>query len=412
MNDPRFLQLHFLTAYPAALLNRDDVGMAKRLPFGGAVRLRVSSQCLKRHWRTAEGPDSLKAVAERHGASLSVRSRRSLEHFVSEPLLAELPPEEAPLVQGLVEAIGDLVLGKSASKESSSDPSGRTSQVTVLGRPELDYLAKVARELLPELRQGLSAGSKKKASPKKVASDLLKKDKDLKKNLQALPVGSGVDAAMFGRMVTSDILARRDAAVHVAHAFTVHEEEVEADYFTAVDDLLSATGEGDDELGSGHIGTSELTSGLYYGYVAVDLPLLVDNLSGNADLAADLLSAFVRTVATVSPGAKLGSTAPHGYAQLLLAEAGSAAPRTLANAFHQPVPLSGKVYEQAVASLQTHLAEFDRVYGREGERALIGLGEPAARLREAAGACAEVSTLSELQDWVHQLVARQAREAA
>ncbi|MCV5263720.1 type I-E CRISPR-associated protein Cas7/Cse4/CasC, partial [Escherichia coli] len=46
-----FLQIHTLTAYPASLLNRDDAGLAKRIPFGNATRLRVSSQCLKRHWR-------------------------------------------------------------------------------------------------------------------------------------------------------------------------------------------------------------------------------------------------------------------------------------------------------------------------------------------------------------------------
>jgi CRISPR system Cascade subunit CasC len=52
--EPRFVQIHWLASYPGALLNRDDSGLAKRLPFGGATRTRVSSQCLKRHWRTAE----------------------------------------------------------------------------------------------------------------------------------------------------------------------------------------------------------------------------------------------------------------------------------------------------------------------------------------------------------------------
>ena len=54
MPTPRFLQIHTLHSYPAALLNRDDSGLAKRMPFGGAVRTRISSQCLKRHWRTAQ----------------------------------------------------------------------------------------------------------------------------------------------------------------------------------------------------------------------------------------------------------------------------------------------------------------------------------------------------------------------
>ena len=32
MTLPRFLQIHTLHNYPAALLNRDDAGLAKRLP--------------------------------------------------------------------------------------------------------------------------------------------------------------------------------------------------------------------------------------------------------------------------------------------------------------------------------------------------------------------------------------------
>src|SRR5690606_29435505 len=46
-----FLQVHTLTSYHATLLNRDDAGLAKRIRFGGEERLRISSQCLKRHWR-------------------------------------------------------------------------------------------------------------------------------------------------------------------------------------------------------------------------------------------------------------------------------------------------------------------------------------------------------------------------
>ena len=41
-----FIQLHFLTAFPAANLNRDDTGAPKTVMFGGATRLRISSQRL------------------------------------------------------------------------------------------------------------------------------------------------------------------------------------------------------------------------------------------------------------------------------------------------------------------------------------------------------------------------------
>ena len=49
-----FLQLHMLTSYPPANLNRDDLGRPKTAVMGGVMRLRVSSQSLKRAWRTSE----------------------------------------------------------------------------------------------------------------------------------------------------------------------------------------------------------------------------------------------------------------------------------------------------------------------------------------------------------------------
>src|SRR5579859_3761820 len=82
----KFLQFHALTSYPASLLNRDDVGLAKRIPFGGAVRTRISSQCLKRHWRTYAGENSLWEIKD---ASASVRSRRTFEEFVYRPLVEQ-----------------------------------------------------------------------------------------------------------------------------------------------------------------------------------------------------------------------------------------------------------------------------------------------------------------------------------
>ena len=64
MPKPLFIQIHTLTAYPGTLLNRDDVGFAKRLPFGGTTRTRISSQCLKRHWRTFQGEHALASLRE------------------------------------------------------------------------------------------------------------------------------------------------------------------------------------------------------------------------------------------------------------------------------------------------------------------------------------------------------------
>ena len=50
----QFIQLHILTSYPPANLNRDDLGRPKTAVMGGSQRLRISSQSLKRAWRTSD----------------------------------------------------------------------------------------------------------------------------------------------------------------------------------------------------------------------------------------------------------------------------------------------------------------------------------------------------------------------
>jgi len=49
-----FVQLHLLTSYPPACLNRDDLNRPKTAVMGGVQRLRLSSQSLKRAWRISE----------------------------------------------------------------------------------------------------------------------------------------------------------------------------------------------------------------------------------------------------------------------------------------------------------------------------------------------------------------------
>lgn len=406
MKANRFVQLHTLTSYPASLLNRDDAGFAKRIPFGGVTRTRISSQCLKRHWRTFDGEDALSTL----GLPMSVRSRYTFEELVVKPLVDGGVPED--LARAVTRALKDEVLGKSdKAKKQEKDAAAeekegaesvaeliQTGQITVLGRPEVAYLLQVARDVCA-VRPDAS-------KIQKAVSEQL--GRNGKKNLAAMKLGAGLDAALFGRMVTSDHLARGDAAVHVAHAFTVHAESSESDYFSAVDELATAREE--DGQGSGHIGTTELTSGLFYGYVVLDLPLLVSNLEGvdrrdwctaRRDVAGQVAERLARLVATVSPGAKLGSTAPHSYAHLVMAEVGSAQPRTLANAFLKPVTTTTSqpdLVENAYRAMGQHVAELDHMYGSSFTRRLAGLGS-ADRLADAVRTPG-VMSLSALAQWI------------
>ncbi len=379
MVESRFLQIHTLTSYPAALLNRDDAGLAKRLPFGGAMRARISSQCQKRRWRMAkDDPWALAGV----GVPMGSRTKEIVERRILPAALAKAPAEEA-----VARAVEKIFI-ENLYGEKAIEP--RNRQALFFGQPEIDYLSGRAAE-------ALATGDAKEAGT--VAERFFKSERE---NLRTLKNGAGLEAALFGRMVTSDPAANTDAAIHVAHAFTVHAIERELDFVTAVDDLK----ERGDDAGAAGMFDMELASGLYYGYVVVDVPLLVANLAGERDIAAKVVEHLLHLIAQVSPGAKKGSTAPYAWAEFALVEAGRRQPRTLANAFRQPIDLrraGNRLFEEAVARLAGHLEKLDGAYGGHEARSVLNLAETQIK-------GAEPRDLDRLAAWAAQAVRTGAAE--
>ena len=246
MPESRFLQIHTLSPYTAALLNRDDGGLAKRLPYGGALRTRISSQCLKRHWRIAEDPHAMHAI---DGAESAYRSRELVTQMVVGPLRERFSED---VVDALAPELQMAVYGDKGTDR-------RTRQTLLFGKPEINWLRREAERLA----EGASGAAEAASAAQSWRMEFRENIKTMRDTAR-LP--SGLVGALFGRMVTSDPAANITAPVHVAHAFTVHAEESESDYFTAVDDLSG------DEPGADTIQETELTSGLFYGYVVVDLP--------------------------------------------------------------------------------------------------------------------------------------------
>lgn len=346
MPDGDMVQAHMLTAYPASLLNRDDAGLAKRIPFGGAVRTRVSSQCLKKHWRESPGVTEL--------GDLAVRSRRSYEQQVARPL------EEDGVSKEAARAIAEYLIREAWGSDSvDTDHPSRTSGIVVMSPREIAHIRDVAGKIVEQLRE--EDVDVEKASQVKNNAKL---DSDQRKNFKELP--ASLDMAMFGRMVTSDLLAQMDSSVSVAHAFTTHAESAETDYFTAVDTL------GGEDPGAALIQDAELTTGVFYLYAVLDMNQLRENLGDQADVAERLGHNLVKAMATVSPGAKEGSTAPYAYAEFALLERGMAQPRTLANAFLDPVQANGANLAQAsvdeLLDYRTRMAEMHGSF--EGQEAL------------------------------------------
>lgn len=357
--EPRFVQIHTLHSYTATLLNRDDTGLAKRLPFGNCMRTRISSQCLKRHWRMHDGANSLNTL---DGFEDAVRSREAVTKRVIAPLRTEHGFSEE-VCAAINEPMQIAVYGKNAMDSAKRQP-------LLLGYPEIAHLSSKALEIARTCENDPETA--KKAATEMCADKNYRENMKMLRETTALP--GGLIGALFGRMVTSDPSANIEAPVYVAHAFTVHEEESESDYFTAVDDLQES-----DETGASHIGESEINSGIYYGYTVIDVPGLVSNLTGSPQgkwlesgtdriFASNVVNKLLHLIATVSPGAKRGSTSPFSYAHLMLIEIGDSQPRTLANAYRTPCQPN---FDSATSAMSEHLEKIDRAYSTLEKRRLM-----------------------------------------
>lgn len=326
-----FLQIHLLTAYGPANLNRDDLGRPKTAMFGDTERLRISSQSLKRAWREA-----FKLEFEgQHG----VRTKRlALEYFLKPLRAAGVSEKDAIKWSVLVAA----QFGKPKKQDKQKpDQEAELETLVFVGPDEIRAIEDLAKTCATEKRE-----------PN--ADDL--------KLLRANP--AAVDIGMFGRMLADKPEFNVEAAVQVSHAITVHPAEPEDDYFTAVDDLSR-----EDETGSSHLGESGFGAGVFYIYICVSRKLLLDNLNGDAALASRAIDALVRTACTVAPTGKQNSFASRSRAFYAQAELGDGQPRQLSFAFLRDLsPNKEGLAASAIATMKKTQDGLDAVYGKTETR--------------------------------------------
>jgi CRISPR system Cascade subunit CasC len=326
----RFVQLHVLTAYPPANLNRDDTGRPKTALLGDAQRLRISSQSLKRAWRTSDVFET--TLGRDHLGQRTKRLGIELHAVLTQAGVADKQARE--WARAIAGQFGKL----KADKLTDASDDLQIEQLAHVGPDE-----RAAAETLAK------SCATRKSAPSDDELKLLRKPRE------------AVDIAMFGRMLADTPAFNVEAAVQVAHAITVHKAAVEDDYFSAVDDLNA----GLEDKGAGHIGERGYGAGLFYLYLCIDRELLRDNLGGDADLAGRALQALLHAVAQVAPTGMQNSFGSRAYASYLLAEKGNQQPRSLVQAFLKPVRPWGEhdMLSLAVQALQQRLANFDKVYG-------------------------------------------------
>lgn len=357
----QFVQLHLLTSYPPSNLNRDDLGRPKTAKMGGFERLRVSSQSLKRAWRTS----SLFAShwSEESDKTLGKRTKRIGLNWIYQGLVEHGVDEEQSRKwsREIIRAYG----APEGDKDDGTDKALLSGQLVFISYAEQLKLKSFVKDLALWLKNGTSNDT-----VLEVDGLIKKRDKSKDKkgsnatlaralaDILLVKKTTAVDIALFGRMLASVPSFGFEAACQVAHAISVHSVVVEDDYFTAVDDL----NDGSEDAGSAHIGETGFAAALFYSYICINKALLVENLDGNEELANQAIRALTEAATKISPSGKQNSYASRAYASFVLAEKGDQQPRSLSVAFLKPVTAEDQA-DEAVKALVQQAENFDKVYG-------------------------------------------------
>ena len=333
-------EIHMLKNYPPTNLNRDDTGAPKTCLFGGVTRGRVSSQCLKRSWRTS--PSFRTEIGDEN---LGIRTRK-LPVLVAEKLL------DMGVSQEYVDAIQPRLTGIGNKEGKETKDGNATAQVIFYAKEDIATVAETVKNLLGKCK---TVKDVQKIKAKDILSAVTGAD--------VRPVT--LDIALFGRMVTSDAFRDVEASMQVAHAISTNKVAVESDYFTAMDDML--TGGSLDEAGAAMIGDVDFNSSCYYVYASVDTDALRENLKYAEDAGAIVhkaVPALLRAMAFTDPSGKQNSFAGHVLPSVVMVECKEQKiPTSMVNAFVEPAGKGGDLVLQSAKKLAAEVDMTARNFG-------------------------------------------------
>ncbi|HUY14519.1 MAG TPA: type I-E CRISPR-associated protein Cas7/Cse4/CasC [Terriglobia bacterium] len=345
------IEIHAIQNHSPANLNRDDLGAPKTCYFGGVLRSRISSQCLKRSIRMS---DEFKQLL---GAK---RTRR----------LAQLIAPGGPDSGAFEKAMTILELCGIAPKEKKGKKGDDGDSVADDKSAGLVYVSKQAINEMAEL----------------LKSNASKNDHELAKQFAEIIARhtNAPDMALCGRMlepkkakmgsqeeagekpkggdVWKGLKTTVEAALQVAHAISTHAARPEVDYYVAADDVPG------EDAGAGFVDEAMFGSACFYKYFSIDFETLIKNLKGNKELAAHTVGAFIRGAALVNPTGKQNSFAAHNPPDGMLVEIRNT-PLSYANAFAKAVTQDERdIISQSVAQLGQYIHDIDTGYGKPTKR--------------------------------------------
>jgi CRISPR system Cascade subunit CasC len=331
------IEIHAIQNHSPANLNRDDLGAPKTCYFGGVLRSRISSQCIKRSIRMSEQFSRLLG---------GVRTRQLAR------LIAEEVTGKSDVRKRAEKILG--VCGFVPKEKNDPEGSDKSKMLVYTTRQAIGEMARLLQNGKAKTDEQLALGFARLMRERVAVPDMALSGRMLEPDRSAKEVWKGLDTTV-------------DAALQVAHAISTHEARPEVDYYVAADDIPG------DDAGAGYVDEAMFASACFYKYFSINWKTLVNNLKGygkNHDkLAAHTVAAFIRGAAVANPTGKQNSSAAHNPPDGMLIEIKNT-PISYANAFACPVPCKGErdMISQSIAQLGQYVHDLDTGYGKPQER--------------------------------------------
>jgi CRISPR system Cascade subunit CasC len=396
------LVLHMLTAMPPHNVNRDEDGRPKTAMLGDTLRARISSQAKKRALRYAGHlPDGQRAIRTRE---LAIKVFRDL----TKPGEGTLDETSAAWIALAVNhAIGaggkapdraeaEVVLTPKKAADQTTDAKRRAA-LAKLAKERAERVAKIVDEMQMDeaaatrraieealgTEQGLVVSTHEVAAADALVARLRaapagQKGEVVEAEVAALKqhglldqTSRDLDLALFGRMVAAQPRYNIEAAASVGHAITTHSFSIEADYFSAGEELNALEGTGAAITSYGFYG-----SGVYYQHAVLDYDHLLENLNGDRALAQQAVELFLHGLVHAQPKGKRNAFASDTAAIFVIARRTASASVNLGFAFLEPVK-GADVAKESIKRLREFDATIAEAYAIDGDACVFNAYPPA-----------------------------------
>jgi CRISPR system Cascade subunit CasC len=337
------IEIHTIQNHSPANLNRDDLGAPKTCYFGGVIRSRISSQCIKRSIRMSEEFKELCG---------GIRTRQLAKLIVD-----QVPGkgEEKKRVEKILALCGfkPKKAGKGSTVEDSPEDADKSKMLVYTTRQAIKEMATLLQSNGGESDEQLAVKFGKIIAERTAVPDMALSGRMLEPDKSSKDIWKHLDTTV-------------QASLQVAHAISTHEARPEVDYYVAADDIPG------EDAGAGYVDEAMFASACFYKYFSIHWETLLKNLEGfpgsKEHLAAHTVGAFIRGAALVNPTGKQNSFAAQNPPDGMLIEVKNS-PVSYANAFAKPAAQAERdIISQSIAQLGQYVHDLDVGYGKPQER--------------------------------------------